>query len=205
MQTTVSEAAEAGWAENQWRRMITPVALALLISAGATPAAAAGPAAKQPHAQPSSAARPSRPPTPLPEPDRSLPLAQQYCEAIRDKVAEARFAFQAAHLDALSKQVEETIGRLDARAAELRQWIAKRDAFSQQATAHLVGIFGSMRPASAADQLVKLNQTTAAAIVSKLEQREASAILNEMPPERAARLVSIIAEAAKRSDSEGSR
>ncbi len=134
-----------------------------------------------------------------------MPIAQQYCEAIRDKAVETRLAVQFANLESLAKEIDSRIKQLEARSAELKGWMSKRDAFSQQATAQLIGIFSAMRPDSAAEHLGKLNQATAAAIVSKLEQRAASAILNEMPADKAAKLTSIIIDSARKSDTVGAR
>lgn len=144
-------------------------------------------------------------PTPLPEPDHSRTLDQQYCTAVRDEAVEARFAFQAAHLETLSKQVEAQLVRLETRSAELKEWLAKREALVQQATTQLVGIFGSMRPEAASDQLVRLDGMIAAAILLKLDQRTASAILNDMPPDKAAKLTNIMVAAARKSDQDTKR
>jgi flagellar motility protein MotE (MotC chaperone) len=143
------------------------------------------------------------PAAPLSEPNKSALLVQQYCENVRDAAAEARFAFQTERLAGAAREVEERIARLDARSNELKQWLSRRDEFSRLATNQLVGIFSTMRPEPASEQLVRLNHTTAAAILSKLEQRAASAILNEMPPDKAARLTSIMAEAAQKNDGSG--
>jgi flagellar motility protein MotE (MotC chaperone) len=127
----------------------------------------------------------------------------QYCESVRDAAAEARFAFQAAQLEALAKQIDDRLARIEARSAELKVWIAKRESFTSQATAHLVGIFATMRPEAASEQLVQQDASTAAAILSKLEPRVASAILNYMPADKAARLASILAGAARKLDNGG--
>jgi flagellar motility protein MotE (MotC chaperone) len=142
-------------------------------------------------------------PMPLPEPDRSVPLAQAYCAAIRDQAAEARFAWQAAHVAELAKQLDDRLSRLEQRSADLKQWMAKREAFAAQVTAHLIGIFGAMRPEAASEQLVRLEAPTAAAILGRLDQRAASAILNDMPPEKAARLTAIMFEMGRKGEKDG--
>lgn len=137
---------------------------------------------------------------PLPEQQRNGSLAAQYCAAVRDAVAEARYARQAAELEALAKQIDERLAKLDARSAMLKDWVAKRESFTARATQQLVSIFASMRAEAASEQLVRLDPSTAAAILMRLDSRAASAILNDMPPEKAARLASIIADAARHGD-----
>lgn len=143
--------------------------------------------------------------TPLPVPDTTVPLARQYCTAVEDQAAEARYAWQTAQLEQLAKQVEERLAKLEERAAALKEWMSKRDAFTKQASDHVVAIFTGMRPESASEQLVRLNPGAAAAILSKLEQRAASAILNDMPADKAARITSILTDAARTSDRDGER
>lgn len=154
-------------------------------------------ASKQEHA-------PARP-DPLAEVNKSGSLAAQYCAAVRDTVAEARFASQAAQLEALARQVDERLMRLDERSAELKSWIEAREAFMSRATTQLVGIYANMRPEAASEQLVRLEPATAASIIAKLEARTASAILNDMPPEKAARLTSLLAGAARGPDQKSQR
>ena len=127
----------------------------------------------------------------------SGPLQAQYCLAIRDAAADARFADQSAKLEGLAKEIDERLARLNARSAELKEWMKLREDFKNRATAQLVSIFAAMRPESASEQLTRLDPAIAASILSKLEARSASAILNDMPSDKAAALASILAGSAQ--------
>lgn len=127
-------------------------------------------------------------------------LAEQYCKSIRDAASEARFSFQAAELKALVKQIDERVVQLEMRSTELKDWFARREEFSKQASAHLVSIYAAMRPEAAAEQLSKMDETAAAAILSRLEARVASTILNDISPEKAARLATILTGASRKND-----
>ncbi|MGE0629217.1 MAG: MotE family protein [Hyphomicrobiaceae bacterium] len=137
---------------------------------------------------------------PLREQERAGSLAEQFCISVRDQAAEARYAFQAAQLKALAQEIDVRLVRLEQRSAELKEWIARREAFSNKATEHLVGIIAVMRPEAASAQLIRLDAAIAAAILSKLAPRVASAILNEMPPDKAAMLTTVLAASANNSD-----
>jgi len=180
-----------------WRETKRGLAGGLIVlAAGAvfgSPADAA-PASKAETADKLSAATPA----PLPELKSTGPLATQYCAAARDAIAEARYAEQAVQLEKLAKDAEERLALMDKRTAELKEWLAKREEFIAAATKHLVSIFGAMRPESASEQLVRLDISTAAAILSRLDVRAASAILNDMAPEKAARLTAVIAGSARK-------
>jgi flagellar motility protein MotE (MotC chaperone) len=158
------------------------------------PAAAGSPPKSEAPEKPSS--------KPLAELQVTGPLAAQYCVAARDAIAEARYAQQAAQLERLAKDADDRLALIDKRSAELKEWLAKRENFIAAATKHLVAIFGAMRPESASEQLVRLDISTAAAILSKLDVRAASAILNDMPPEKAARLTAVIAGSARKDSQE---
>lgn len=135
----------------------------------------------------------------------AAPLAAQYCEAVRDAAGEARYAFQMAQLESLSKQIDDRLEKMSLAQAELKTWLTKREAFSNQVTAQLVSIFSAMRPDAASEKLAKLEAMMAAAILSKLEARSASAILNEMPTDRAAVLTSILAASSIQSGNSAKR
>jgi flagellar motility protein MotE (MotC chaperone) len=130
-------------------------------------------------------------------------LAEQYCKSIREPASEARFAFQAAELKALGKDIDERIAKLELRAAELKEWFARREQFSKQASEQVVNIYSAMRPEAASEQLSKMDETTAAAILSRLEPRAASTILNDIQAEKAARLTMILTGASRKNDRGG--
>lgn len=138
--------------------------------------------------------------TPLSEQTKARPLAADYCDAVRDAAREARYSVQVAHLESLMERIDERLARLDAKSTELKDWLAKRQSFIDQATEHLVGIFAAMRAEAASGLLARLDVGTAAAILSKLEARAASSILSGMPPDKASRLTTILASVVRKSD-----
>jgi len=187
--------------------------IALLLAFGALPGAAAAqaPVAKEsvrptPKAgQRAQAPRmvpivPEPPRPPAREPDRTLSVADQYCRAVLDPAREARYAHQTAELQALSRAVDDRMVKLEARIAELKEWVARREDFANRTSEQLVTIYSGMRPEAASEQLAKLEESTAAAILSKLAPRVASQILNDMPAERAARLAMILMGASRKTD-----
>lgn len=137
------------------------------------------------------------------EPERPGSLAEHYCQAVRDATGEARHAYQAAQLAALERSLEERIGRIDTRIAELKALLARQEEIAGRATAQLVDIYRDMRAEAASDQLAHMDEATAAAILGKLASRAASAILSDMPGEKAARLTSIMAGPARRDSRPG--
>jgi flagellar motility protein MotE (MotC chaperone) len=166
------------------------------------PADAAEPAATKPSkaSRPEAgSAEPAARPQPLASADRTRPLVQHYCEAIATPAIDARVAQLTAELTALARDVDQRIAVLDQRNAELKEWMARREAFINQATSQLVSIYAGMRAEAASEQLARLDPTTAASILRKLEPRNASAILNDMPAEKAARLTTVLM-ASQRTD-----
>ena len=94
-------------------------------------------------------------------------LADQYCRSIRDAAGEARFAHQAAELTSIRKSVDERIAALEARTAELKEWFARREEFSKSATEQLVNIYAGMRTEAASEQLSRMDELAAAAILGQ--------------------------------------
>ena len=91
----------------------------------------------------------AKPPTPLPEFKPEGTLATQYCQVVRDAALEARYVQQTETLEALRKDIADRLARLEARSAELKEWMARREEFKNKATGQLVGIFAAMRPEAA--------------------------------------------------------
>jgi flagellar motility protein MotE (MotC chaperone) len=125
-------------------------------------------------------------------------LAKSYCVSIGDAAADARIAWQRSMLAATEKKLDARIAVLEAKTAEYKEWLKRRDEFSRRATESLVQIYARMEPDSAALQLVAMDEETAAAVLNKLNPRNASAILNDMDPGKAARLTATIAGAARK-------
>ena len=123
----------------------------------------------------------------------ALPDVRRYCTNIANAATDARFAWQTSKLNDLEIRVKMRIKALDAKEAELRGWIEKREALERQAAEKLVGIYAKMRPETAATQLSALDDDMAAAVLGQLNPRQASAIFNEIVPERAAKLAGLIA------------
>ncbi len=198
-------------------------AIALLLAFGALPGAAAAqaPAAKDaakeaarpvPKAGPRTTQSTPRVVPILPEPpkrpasrepDRSLSVAEQYCRAVLDPAREARYAFQTSELQALSRALDDRMAKIEARISELKEWVARREDFANRTSEQMVTIYSGMRPDAASEQLAKIEEKTAAAILSKLAPRVASQILNDMPSERAARLATILMGASRKTDPGG--
>ncbi len=138
-----------------------------------------------------------------PEIARSSAAADQYCQAVLEPAREARFAHQAAELVALGKALDDRLVKIEERIAELKEWVARREDFASRTSDQLVTIYSGMRPEAASEQLAKLEESSAAAILSKLAPRVASQILNDMPSDKAARLAMILMGASRKSDPGG--
>ncbi len=119
--------------------------------------------------------------------------AQQFCQNIAAAATEARFAWQTRQLNDLEAKITRRVAELDAKQAELRDVLAKRDAAMKRAQDSLVGIYAKMKPDVAAAQLSALDDVTASAVLAQLNPRASSAILNEIGPDRAVRLINTIA------------
>jgi flagellar motility protein MotE (MotC chaperone) len=169
----------------------------------AVPQSPASPGAAAPAtAAPSSAAADAdgtffKKPSPLDALPPDANAAQQYCFNTVDSASDARFAWQAQKIKDMEAELEKRVQRLQAKTAEYKEWMERRDAFSRKAHEKLVGFYSRMRPDAAAVQLATLDENVAAAVVTKLETKVASQIMGEMDPERAAKIAMIISGAAK--------
>ena len=194
------------------------VLLALVLAvpvAAQTPPAKGAPKAAAPSTPPAAAApqksQPLRPVVVMPpevkrapaEPRSGMSVADQYCQAVLEPAREARYAHQAAELKALGADLDDRLAKIEARIAELKEWVARREDFASRTSDQLVTIYSGMRPESASEQLTKLEESSAAAILSKLAPRIASQILNDMPSDKAARLQMILLGASRKSDPGG--
>ena len=126
-------------------------------------------------------------PDPAPAPD-----VKKYCANIAAAASEARFAWQTGKLNEVEARIKARIQDLDAKEAELRAWIEKRETMAKQANEKLVGIYSKMRPETAATQISTLDDDMAATVLAQLTPGKASAIFNEIVPERAAKLAGLI-------------
>ena len=137
---------------------------------------------------------------PRPTQSPTTPEVRTYCQNIAGAAADARFAWQTQKLEGLETRVKVTIGELDAKTAELRAWVARREEIERKAGEKLVGIYSKMRPETAATQIATLDDSMAAAVLGQLTPGKASAIFNEFVPERAAKLAALIAGTTPPSD-----
>jgi flagellar motility protein MotE (MotC chaperone) len=141
----------------------------------------------------------------LPEATPAAPrsnFVRQYCVNVADATADARYAWQKKTLVDLERELDKRMLLLEAKAAETRDWLLRRDEFSKKARDGLVLIYARMRPDAAAAQLAAMDEETAAAVINRLDPKNASGIMSEMDPAKAARLTSIIAGAARIAPSE---
>ncbi|KZL08453.1 hypothetical protein PsAD2_04122 [Pseudovibrio axinellae] len=126
--------------------------------------------------------------------EAAIELAKNYCEAIADQSADARIAWQMRALFDVEHQMKAKIAVLDAKVAELRSWVKRRDEILQRAEGHVVEIYANMRPDAAALQLTSLDDETAISILLQMKARKASSVLAELSSERAAYLTDLMAE-----------
>ncbi len=124
-------------------------------------------------------------------------LARRYCVNLADAAADARIAWQKAKLAEAEQQIDKRIAALEAKTAEYRIWLERREEFSRKVTKKLVEIYAKMEPEAAAMQLVSMDEEAAASILAKLDPRNSSTILNEMQPAKAARLAATLVGAAR--------
>ena len=125
---------------------------------------------------------------------------RRYCTNIAVAASDARFAYETGKLGELETRIKTRIAELDAKAAELRGWIERRETIEKKASEKLVGIYSKMRPETAATQIAMLDDDMAAAVLAQLTPRQASAIFNEIVPERAGKLAGMIAGVAPAAD-----
>lgn len=126
--------------------------------------------------------------------------AEAFCANIGDAASDARAAWEARTLNALRADLEAKIEALDAKRAELEDWVGRREAFQNLAEESIVAIYARMQPDAAAEQLSLLDPSTAAAVLTKLKARVASAILGEMDAPRAVSLATLISTGGEMDD-----
>jgi flagellar motility protein MotE (MotC chaperone) len=141
----------------------------------------------------SSAAAEEPAPAPVQQDTTPASDAEAFCANITDPAADARFAWEAKTLKDLTAEVETATAALEAKRAELQEWVTRLDEFQKLAQQSVVDIYSKMRPEAAAAQLSALDERTAAAVLMKLNSRVASTILAEMDTPRAVSLAEVIA------------
>jgi flagellar motility protein MotE (MotC chaperone) len=132
---------------------------------------------------------------------------QQFCASIGPSAIEARTAWLQKTTAELEQQLETRVAALEAKIAEHKEWLGKRQEFARKAGDGLVQVFTKLKPEAAAQQIAAMDEPLAAALLVRLDAKVASALLNEVPPAKAARLTSMFATVAgigaKRRDSTG--
>jgi len=128
---------------------------------------------------------------------QQLSPAEQYCSSVVDAAAAAQIAQQTSNLEKARKELAGRVAILDAKTAELKSWVKKREEFTAHATTALLEIYSKMSPDAAARQLTEMNELTAAAITAKLPPKVSSLILAEMEAAKASRITAIIAGASE--------
>jgi flagellar motility protein MotE (MotC chaperone) len=114
---------------------------------------------------------------------------KQFCVNNAALAASARAAWQTAELARIEREIKRRLAELEAKSAQLAEWMRAHDEAVKKAADAVVAIYSHMKPDAAASLLGAMqDETTAATIITKLPPRTASAILNEMDPVRAAQL-----------------
>lgn len=125
---------------------------------------------------------------------------ENYCGAVANSAASARLAWQEQRIKGLQADLVVKIAELDARTAEIRQWVARREDMLAKAGENLVAIYSKMKPDAASAQLQDMDDDTAAALLLKMKPAVASAVMSEMDAARAARLSDLLTGAVAKSD-----
>ena len=138
--------------------------------------------------------------TPRPLAAEGMKGVQNFCGAIAASAASTRLAWQEERVKTLQAQMVIKITELDAKEAEVRDWVVKREQLLANASQNLTAIYAKMKPDAASAQLQAMDDDTAAALLLKLKPAVASAIMGEMDPAHAARLSDLLTGAAPKSD-----
>lgn len=119
-------------------------------------------------------------------------LAKDYCAAFVKEAENARESRQKIELDALNEQLDKKLAEVTDKTAVLEKWVTERETILNQASTAILKIYDSMDPTIAAQELSKLDQLGASAILRKMKPKKASDILKEMDAATAARIIAII-------------
>lgn len=122
------------------------------------------------------------------EDSRPASGVKQFCANNLAVAGDAKIAWQTAKLRELEVQINQRLADLEAKKAQLAEWLQKHDEAVKKASDGVIAIYAQMKPYAAASHLAAMDDSAAAAIIAKLSPRAASAILNEMEPARAAQL-----------------
>ena len=125
---------------------------------------------------------------------------ERFCGNIADAARDRRYALQKQEIEALEAEIDARVKSLEAKRAEVEEWMKMRQDFIAQASENVVKIYARMRPDAAAERLATLEAELAAAIMMKLDVKQSGLIMSEMESKAAAALTVIMAAAANRED-----
>jgi flagellar motility protein MotE (MotC chaperone) len=182
-----------------------PALLLLLLCAGAPALGAEEHGEKKPEPAPAGPDLPGLKKVPLKKPVVAAPKplavegvrgAENFCASLAAAAASTRLAWQESRVKALQAEIIVKIAELDAKEAEVRDWVARREQLLAKASDSLIAIYAKMKPEAASAHLQAMDDDTAAALLLKLKPSVASAVLGEMEAARAARLSDLLTGAA---------
>ncbi len=97
----------------------------------------------------------------------------------------------------LSKQLEDSLKKLDEKLAELQKIkdslsgaISQNKEQEAESLQHLIGVYSAMEPDKAANLLERMDETTVIKIFSSMKSKKVAAIMAMMEPSKAARISS---------------
>ena len=125
--------------------------------------------------------------------------AENFCAAVAASAASTRLAWQETRVRALQAEMVAKIAELDAKQAEVRDWVVRREQLLEKASESLIAIYAKMKPEAASAQVQAMDDDTAAALLLKLKPAIASAVMTDMDATRAARLSDLLTGAAPKS------
>jgi flagellar motility protein MotE (MotC chaperone) len=125
---------------------------------------------------------------------------ENFCASVANSAAATRLSWQEERIRSLQAQMVVKIAELDAKEAEVRDWVRKREELLARANQSLIAIYSKMNPEAASAQISAMDDDSATAILLKLKPSVASAVMGQMNAERAARLSDLLSGAAAKSD-----
>ena len=122
----------------------------------------------------------------------------RYCANVAASATEAANAIREQELRALEQKIEQRIRELDAKRVDVQHLIENSEAILAKADDSLVALYSKMKPDNAANQIAKLDDDVAIALLMRVRTKELSAIMDEMDAERAASLAKKLSQKLRR-------
>lgn len=176
---------------------LPPILLFLICASGVAPAAPAHTAPEPPGLTKTPVRKIVAAPKPLAV--EGAKGAENFCAAVAASAASTRLAWQETRVRALQAEMIAKIAELDAKQAEVRDWVVRREQLLEKASESLIAIYAKMKPEAASAQVQAMDDDTAAALLLKLKPAIASAVMSEMDFSRAARLSDLLTGATPKS------